>query len=245
MPIPPPTHGSVSGKPSLPLVLLIPGLDGTGQFFEPHLERLSTRYRTLAWSFRHRALFDFQDLVAELGEATAGEPAGSVTVVGESFGGTVALQYVLAYPDRVRLLGLINTFCYYSRRARIYLACRLARLLNWYGIRELKQVVAERTLALEGIPASGREFYRKIVAQVDPTAYRRRLELVREVDLRSRLREISVTTLILAAGRDKIVPSVSAARFMAARIPNARLHLVAGAGHALLLTPGFSLGDYF
>jgi len=244
MPILPPAPDSLSAVQQLPLALLIPGLDGTGRFFEPHLESLSARYRTLAWRSCCRGQFDFPDLVAELGEATAGESAGSITVVGESFGGAIALHFALAYPGRMRLLGLVNTFCYYSRRMRIHLACRLARLLQWYGIRNLKDLVAERNLALEGIPPGGREFYRKIVAQVDHKAYCRRLELVRDVDLRTRLHEVSVPTVILAGGRDKIVPSMSAARFMAAHIPNARIHLLAGAGHALLLTPGFSLADY-
>lgn len=244
MPIFPSTPDSFPSVQRLPLILLIPGLDGTGRFFEPHLESLSARYRTLAWRSCCRGRFDFPDLVAELREATAGEPAGSITVVGESFGGTIALHYALACPSGMRLLGLVNTFCYYSRRTRIHLACRLVRLLNWYGIRNLKDMVAESTLALEGIPPSGREFYRKIVAQVDYAAYCRRLELVRDVDLRTRLHEVSVPTVILAAGRDKIVPSMSAARFMASHIPNARIHVFAGAGHALLLTPGFSLADY-
>ncbi len=233
-----------SASRSLPLALLIPGLDGTGRFFEPHFENLRSRYRISAWRFRRRDRFDFPDLVEELGEATAAEPPGSITVVGESFGGTIALHYALAWTDRVRLLALVNSFCYYSRRTRIRLACRLARFLDWYGIRNLKNFVADRTLALEGIPPSGREFYREIVSQVDPAAYCRRLELVRDVDLRTRLCQITVPTVILAGGRDKIVPSLRSARFMAAHIPNAQVHVFAQAGHALLLTPGFLLADY-
>lgn len=226
------------------MALLIPGLDGTGRFFEPHLEALSTRYRPVPWNFRRRAPFDFPDLVQELGDGTGDEPQGSITVVGESFGGALALHYVLAYPERVRRLCLINTFCYYTKRIRIGLGCRLAPLLRWYGIRSLKDRAADRLLALEGIPRPGRLFYLAIVARIDSAAYRRRLELVRDVDLRRRLSEISVPTLVLASRRDKIVPSTSSGRFLAAHIPNSRFYEFPEAGHALLLTPGFSLADY-
>ncbi len=229
---------------SKPLALLIPGLDGTGRFFDGHIAALSTSYRPLAWRFRRRARFDFSDLVEELAEGTSREPLGSITAVGESFGGTVALHYALKYPERICLLGLINTFCYYHRQNRIRLGCRLVPLLRWRGLRFLQSYVAERTLALEGVPRDGLRHYREVVAEVDHASYRRRLEMVRDVDLRDRLHEISAPTLIFAARRDKVVPSVFAARFMAARIPRARVYEFPQAGHALLLTPGFSLADY-
>jgi pimeloyl-ACP methyl ester carboxylesterase len=229
---------------SRPLALLIPGLDGTGRFFEFQLEALSHRFRALPWAYPRRAGFSFEDLVRDLGEATASEPAGSVTVVGESFGGAVALHFVLAFPARIHRLGLINTFCHYDRRIRITLGYWLSPLLLWRGIRGLKNFVGDSLLAAEGISTDGRRLYREVVARVDPVAYRRRLQLVREVDLRGLLPGISVPTVILVSGRDKVVPSVSSAAFMASRISGARVFEFPDAGHALLLTPGFCLADY-
>jgi len=236
------THSESSD--ARPLAVLIPGLDGTGRFFEYQLEPLSRHYRTLPWTYPRRANFGFEELVRDLGEATEREPAGSVTVVGESFGGTVALQFALAYPTRVCRLGLINGFCYYDRRMRIALGCRLAALLRWRGMRGIKDFVCDRLLASEGIPAEGRRLYRDIVATVDPVAYRRRLQLVREVDLRACLPKIDVPTIFLVSGRDKVVPSVSSAELMAMRIRGGRIFNFPNAGHALLLTPGFCLADY-
>ncbi len=228
-----------------PLALLIPGLDGTGRFYQRHVAALSLRYRVCPWEFRKRSRFCFDDLVEELAEATAGEKPGSITVVGESFGGPVAIHFVLAYPERVRSLILINSFAFYRRRIRIRLACRMAPILNWPVIAALKDAVADRVLELEGIPFGERHFYGVTVQMIDLAAYRRRLELARDVDLADRLGQIGVPTTILASGRDKIVPSVAEGRFMASRIPNARLHEFPRAGHALLLTPGFSLANYF
>ena len=120
----------------------------------------------------------------------------------------------------------------------------LAPMLKWKGIRGIKDYVVDSILAREGVAAEDRQRYHEITQEVDMAAYRRRLALVREVDLRGRLKEISVPTRILASGRDKIVPSVSQGAFMTSRIPDAKLHVFPRAGHALLLTPGFSLADY-
>lgn len=227
-----------------PLALLIPGLDGTGEMFYRQIGALSSRYRVVAWKFKDRSSFDFRDLVEELAEGTAGEEPGSILLVGESFGGTVAMHYVLTYPERVSRLALINTFPYYRPRRRILWGRRLVPLLTMKGARHLKNFIVDRVLAREGVPEPDRKVYRRIVQMVHPGAYRRRLELVQRVDLRARLHEITVPTLLFASGRDKIVPSVTEARLMASCFPDAKVYEFPKAGHALLLTPGFSLAEY-
>lgn len=227
-----------------PLALLIPGLDGTGLLYYKQLAALEARFRALPWAFRKRPQFDFTDLVEELGQGTRDEKSGSILVVGESFGGVIALHYVLAFPERVCKLVLVNTFAHYRGRIRIHLACRLAPLLSWGPVRAFKDSVAERILRGEGIAPSDRKRYREIINLIDRPSYQRRLELVRQVDLRNRLHDIAVPTRVLASGRDKIVASIKEARLLSSLIPQARLHSFPRAGHALLLTPGFSLADY-
>jgi pimeloyl-ACP methyl ester carboxylesterase len=227
-----------------PLLVLLPGLDGTGRFFEPHLAALSEHYRPLPVAYRSRPPFGFKDLVDELDEATGAEPPGSIVAAGESFGGPVAINFVLAFPERVRCLVLINTFSYYSWRIRIRLGCRLSGFLRWKRIQWLKTRVAEGILRMEGISPAHRSHYHQVVRMIDMDAYRCRLNLVRDVDLRPRLCEITAPTLILAAQRDKIVPSHAAAEYMSTRIPITRVREFPEAGHALLLTPGFSLAEY-
>jgi pimeloyl-ACP methyl ester carboxylesterase len=227
-----------------PLALLIPGLDGTGRLYYGQVDSLSQRHRVLAWEFKRRANFTFSDLVEELAEGTSGEEPKSIAVVGESFGGTVAMHFALAFPERIRCLVLINSFAFYTRRFRLLIGLLLAPMLQWKGIRNIKDYVTDSVLAREGVSPEDRRRYREIVQEVDLAAYRRRLALVREVDLRARLKEISVPTRVLASGRDKIVPSVSQGGFMTSCIPDARLHVFPKAGHALLLTPGFCLADY-
>ncbi len=227
-----------------PLALLIPGLDGTGRLFCQQEAALQVRYRVRAWEFRRRSRFELADLVEELIEGTCREAPGTIAVVGESFGGVLAISFVLACPERVRSLTLVNAFPVYRRRLRINLASRLFPALRWPGLRRLKDLIADRVLASEGVSPEGRRAYYEELRGVDPAGYRQRLEIIRNVDLVDRLPEITVPTLLMASGRDKLVPSLKEARLMAARIPNARLYEFPRAGHALLLTPGFRLADY-
>ncbi len=233
-------------KPQIerPLALLIPGLDGTGKLYYRQIEPLSSGYRVLPWQFRPRDSFLISDLVEELAQATENEKTGSILMVGESFGGIIALQFALDYPQRFKRLILINAFPFYRRRIRIALACRLAGLLNKPFVKTCKDIVVERALAVEGILPEDRRRYNEVIKLVYQPAYCQRLQLVREVDLRKKLAEINVPTLLFASGRDKVVPSMAEARYMVSRIPHAKLHEFPYAGHALLLTPGFCLADY-
>jgi 3-oxoadipate enol-lactonase len=227
-----------------PLALLIPGLDGTGLLYYRQVEALSRRYRVRPWRFAARAVFDYADLVQELGDGTQAEARHSVLVVGESFGGVLALHYALAFPERVRRLILLNTFPYYRRRLRARLAELLAPVLAWGASRKLKDRIVAAILEREGIGREDINRYHAIVRQVDMQAYRRRLALVRQVDLRPRLGEIRAPTVILVSGRDKLVPSTLEAQVLSSGIPHAVVHEFPRAGHALVLTPGFSLADY-
>jgi pimeloyl-ACP methyl ester carboxylesterase len=227
-----------------PLALLIPGLDGTGKLYYRQISRLSEVYRVRPWGFYPRDSFDLADLVEELASSTENEEPGSILMIAESFGGLIALQFALDYRERLKRLVLINTFPYYRRQARIRLACRLTGLLNKPPIRGLKDYIVNRALASEGILPKDREQYLEIIKRVYLPAYCRRLQLVRDVDLRDRLKAIRVPTCIFASGKDKLVPSGAEARLMASSIPDSRLYEFPSAGHALLLTPGFDLAEY-
>jgi pimeloyl-ACP methyl ester carboxylesterase len=68
-----------------------------------------------------------------------------------------------------------------------------------------------------------------------------RLRILTDYDVRERLSEIAVPTLLLAAEQDHLVPSVEQARFMAARIPHAEMRILEGHGHICLIAPNLSL----
>jgi pimeloyl-ACP methyl ester esterase len=68
-----------------------------------------------------------------------------------------------------------------------------------------------------------------------PKAARAALDILASTDLRERLRSIDCPVLIIHGSSDAVCPP-GAARFLAKRLPNARLVEIAGAGHAPCLS---------
>src|SRR5688500_1359580 len=113
-----------------PLVL-VPGLDGSGLMFQRQVPRLERRFAVTVVRHRDDArhmseLVDGLDRVVAAA-APDGEP---VSLVGESFGGALAMTYALAHPGRVRRLVLLNSFACESRW-RLWLAHQLLRVTPW------------------------------------------------------------------------------------------------------------------
>src|SRR5512147_2345757 len=93
-----------------PLVL-VPGMDGTGRLFYRQVPPLARRYRVATYALRDDAA-RMDVLVEDLAQvvAAAANGPGSAIVIGESFGGTLALSFALAHPERVRAMVVLNSF---------------------------------------------------------------------------------------------------------------------------------------
>src|SRR3712207_522091 len=94
-----------------PPLIFVPGMDGTGRLFYRQVPLLAPRFRVRTYTLRDDAE-SMDGLVADLDRAIrslapGGEPA---VVIAESFGGTLALSYALAHPERVRALVVVNSF---------------------------------------------------------------------------------------------------------------------------------------
>jgi 3-oxoadipate enol-lactonase len=68
------------------------------------------------------------------------------------------------------------------------------------------------------------------MARIDPAAYRIGAEAVWLANQRDRAQDIKVPTLVLCGGRDLITP-VDLSNELVDLIPNARMQVIAGAGH--------------
>jgi len=71
--------------------------------------------------------------------------------------------------------------------------------------------------------------------------YINRLNLLKQFDVRDRLREIRCPVLFLAAEDDHLVPSVEQARYMADRVPGAVIRILGGHGHICVIAPDIDL----
>lgn len=226
-----------------PIIIYIPGLDGTGQLFVRQIEQLKSHFTVLTFALRNEAPFTYSDLVADVISILNQEGIEKAIIVGESFGGTIALHFALHHQNRIDRLILVNTFPFFRRRARLKLARLLLPLAFVPVVRKVRDIFARPVLLSELVDEKGIEVLLKHSWTHNHDTYVQRLKLISSLDLRSRLHEIKVPVTIVAAGRDKIIASIKEAKLMADRIPNAQIHNLPKHGHACLLSGSFSIAS--
>ena len=146
-------------------------------------------------------------------------------VCGLSLGGVVAIAMHAQAPDRCASLILADTFAVHPQGRAIY-----ERSLA--GSRDLPAMAEARVDALLAQPADP-QVRREVVetmSRIDPAAYRVGAEAVWLADQRGRAQGIRIPTLILCGDQDLITP-VDLSSELANLIPDARMHVIAGAGH--------------
>jgi len=166
-----------------------------------------------------------------------------VILCGESFGGALSLSFALAHPELVRGLVIINSFSRVQQRARLRLAPIALRAFPWAAMPLVRRFTEARLHSPHALPEDLHEFHERSKA-IGRRGYIRRLEILRDYDVRGRLHEIQAPALFLAGDRDQLVPSVAEAHFMAERVPRAELAVLEGYGHICLINHDLDLLDY-
>lgn len=218
-----------------PLLIYVAGLDGTGKLIHKQAPMLARAHRVVTFRSRESGQFGYDDLTDDLAAIIQDLGKERAIILGESFGGTVALSFALRYPRMVERLVIVNSFRRFRKRLRIKLAARLASGLPFSLLWPLRRAASALGLFLDGVAREDRRIFWEAIRTVNGEAYARRLQLIAEFDVEDRLSEIAVPTLFIAGDQDMLIPSVREAREMAEQMPNARLRIIKGAGHACLL----------
>jgi len=222
-------------------LVLVPGMDGTGQLFYRQTPSLSESFRTATYALRSNAL-TMDTLVDDLGrviDAVAPETRRAI-VVGESFGGALAMSFALARPEQVSALVVLNSFPYFAPQFRLRLARYGLALLPWGAIPLIRRATAFRLHSAHTHREEIRRFV-ELTATASRDGYINRLQLLMSYDIRDRLHELRPPVLFLAAEQDHLVPSIQQAELMVSRVPRATLRLLHGHGHICLIAPDVDL----
>ena len=231
-----------------PPLVFVPGLEGTGLLDYRQVERLARSYRVITFRLRdsasdmHTLVNDLEAIVHAAVDRGQTDGARCATVIGESFGGALALSHALAHPEKVRRLIILNSFAYLRGQSRLRLGRRLLRTMPWSLMRIVRRLVARQMHSAR----TERQEIRKVLQLMQHTTrdgYLSRLSILEQYDLRPRLAELGVPTLFLAADRDRLLPSVTNAQEMASLAPHATLRILNGHGHTCLVAPDLDLAQ--
>ena len=156
---------------------------------------------------------------------------GPVLFVGLSMGGMVGQGLALRHPELLCGLVLAHTTSQYPDAARVAWAQRIAAV-EAGGMAAVAQMVTERYLHADfraTEPEAAQAMHAQLLGQ-DAAGYAAACHAVRAVDYLERLGAVTCPTLVIAGALDQgATPAMAEA--IAARIPGARLELLAEASH--------------
>lgn len=224
-----------------PPIVLVPGMDGTGRLFYRQVPLLSRTFRVVTYGLRDDAP-DMDTLVADLASVVrkVSPNGGGAVVVGESFGGTLAMSFALAHPELVTRLVVLNSFPYFRPQYRLRLAIAGLGVMPWGAMNVVRRLTAFRLHSAHTHKAELERFFREI-AYTTREGYVSRLRILRRYDVRPHLADIVAPTLFIAAEHDHLVPAVEQATDMVERVPGATLRILRGHGHICLIAPDMDL----
>ncbi|MFF1876914.1 alpha/beta fold hydrolase [Leifsonia sp. NPDC058230] len=234
-----PIHWTVVG--SGPAVVLLHGLGGDADFWEPEIAAWSGGMRLIAIDLRGSGgtpstgsdltIADLaDDVVAVLDDAGV----DSAHVVGFSLGGLVAQEFALRHPDRLNRLVLVSTYARMHRQAELFLDAVLAVYEQDRSAKHMFDLIVPWLFSPSFVADPDNAPYFELpddAADDQSMEDWRALYLAQKAfDARGRVASIHAPTLLVAGELDALVP-VGDAKTLASEIPRARLHVIVGSGH--------------
>ncbi len=231
---------SVAG--SGPPLVCVPGMDGTGKLFYRQTPLLAQDYRVATYALRDTAS-EMETLIDDLAGVTRSisPPNEPAIILGESFGGALALSFALERPELVRALVIINSFPRFLPQTRLRVVIPTLQVFPWKAMTLVRQFTATRLHSHFTHRDEIRRFL-KLTTETTRRGYLNRLRILKHYDVRDQLHQITAPTLLLAAEEDHLVPSIEQAQYMAERLPRATSRVLDGHGHICLIAPNIDLG---
>lgn len=183
------------------MIILLPGLDGTGLLFGPFLELLPPYLNVLTIPYPSHLLMNYSELKDYIIERI---PANkSFVLLAESFAGPLALEIAAAKAEFVQALVLVATFV---ENPLSYLG-KWTRHLAWIPLFKFPMPRNLIRRYLLGKDASGDQVEHVLHAlrMVKPKVFNYRVHLVLHTNAKEALCKCSMPILYLFGAKDKLV----------------------------------------
>ena len=233
-------------NPDAPLFIFLPGMDGTGQLFRAQVAGMEKAFDIRCLSIPSDDLTGWNQLAEQVIVLVRAEvdrkPNQPVYLCGESFGGCLAIKVALRAPELFHRLVLVNSASSFNRRPWVYWGSHISRLLP-ETMYQLSSVSFLPILAsLNRIKLEDRQALLEAVRFVTQRSSIWRQGLLRDFDVTEfQIRSLTIPTLVVASGSDRLLPSVPEARRLVNLLPNAEMIVLPHSGHACLLESDINL----
>jgi pimeloyl-ACP methyl ester carboxylesterase len=227
----------------------VPGLAGGFELLGPLARLLAQHFRVISYQLRGeddcfalRRRFGHADLVDDLNELLDWLGLEQPSLMGVSFGGTLALSLAARRPSRVASLVLQGTGACFQRGLLQQVA---SMVLSRYPLPPDNAFVNQFFNLLFGSrqkPGPLFQFVTRQCWQTDQGVMAHRFHMIEPFDLRKQLGRIRVPTLILAGERDLLV-SPESLDDLEHGIADARRVLLPGCGHLAFVTHAQRVAD--
>jgi 3-oxoadipate enol-lactonase len=157
--------------------------------------------------------------------------ANDAVLIGNGFGGTVALAFALAHPERIAKLVLSDAAACFPPEGRQAFALMAQKVADG-GLGAVADIAAKRVHSPAYLAAHPEavEQRKQVLLGIDPKAFQAACRILQESDLTPLLHHLRVPTLVVCGELDQATPP-ALNKVIAAKVPGARYVELPGCGH--------------
>ena len=152
-------------------------------------------------------------------------------LVGNGFGGTVALAFALAHPERIAKLLLSDAAACFPPEGRKAFEAMAAKVAEG-GLGAIAEIAAKRVFSPDYLAAHPEmiEERKQVLLAIEPKAFQAACKVLQETDLTPLLHRLRVPTLVVCGEFDQATPP-ALNRVIADKVAGARYVELPGCGH--------------
>jgi 3-oxoadipate enol-lactonase len=206
--------------------------------FDPVLETLAANHRVTLFNLPGfhgsqpplLALMDAYVATIEDGFDEFGIASDAV-LIGNGFGGTVALAFALAHPERIGKLVLSDAAACFPPEGRQQFAAMAQKVAD-AGLGAVAEIAAKRVYSPAYLAAHPEKIdeRKQVLLEIEPKAFQAACTILQESDLVPLLHHLTVPTLVVCGEFDQATPP-ALNKEIAAKVAGARYVELPGCGH--------------
>jgi pimeloyl-ACP methyl ester carboxylesterase len=206
--------------------------------FDPVLEALAAKHRVTLFNLPGfhgsqpcvLALMDAYVAVIEDGFQEFGI-ANDCVLIGNGFGGTIALAFALAHPERMSKLVLSDAAAGFPEEGRKQFEVMASKVAEG-GLGAIAEIAAKRVFSPNYLAAHPEliDERKRVLMGIDPKAFQHACKILQEADLEPLLHRLAMPTLVVCGEFDQATPP-TLNKLIAEKAPGARYVEMPGCGH--------------